>query len=120
MESLFMKAKLAWIWIKTHPKAAASAALSFLVALLWWKFKMGRQASLSDAITVRKETKVIAEKQGRATQLYIQGMAKSKESKQLEAEIADSKRRVLEIQKGESLGGKSDDEVARMFTNSGF
>lgn len=114
------KVKAAWAWLKANPRAALAFVAALFSAWLLWKFRRGRMASLADAITVKNEATAIAEKQGRATQMFIQGDAESEEAKKLEAEIVASKRRVVEIYNGESMEGKTDAEVARAFTAAGF
>lgn len=120
MNPIILKLKQAYDWCAKHPKAVIAFVSLALGAYLMWRFNRGKMTSIGDAVEVRRATKEIAIKQGRATELYMQGQAAGEESKKLEAEIAESKRRVVEIHQGEPMEGKTDDEIARAFTAAGF
>jgi len=110
----------AWKWTKEHVWAVLAAAGGLLLAILLYLNRRNSISSVSDAVAVRGALKDIAAKEARARLLHEQGDAAKPEVERLESEIAASKRRVLEINNAEPLDNRSDDDVARLFTDAGF
>lgn len=109
-----------WKWVKDHPWALLVAFASVLGALALWKSSGNKVASLNDAIQVRAAAREIAAKEGRADLLAEQADARGSDVSALHREVAASKRRVMEIHAAEPLDGRSDAEVAALFTEAGF
>lgn len=110
----------AWLWVKAHiVQLVIGVGALFFTALAIASRKpkelpVGKQAKLREAL------QEIAAKEGAAEQLEASAAAKQEDVDAAIAEVAESRRRVMEIQTGETLEGKSDEEVARMFADSGL
>ncbi len=109
-----------WQWIKDHPWAILVALGSVLGAVVLWKLGRNDIGTLDDAVQVRAAVREIAAKKARAAALEEQADAKAEDITALRREIRASRRRVMEIHDAEPLDGKSDDEVAALFTLAGF
>lgn len=113
--------KDAWAWVKAHAiwLGAALVGLVGILALVASR-RGGRGLSFDEAMRLRRETREIAVKQTRADALIKAGDDAAPEVARLDAEIAASKRRVVEINSGTPVQELSDEEVARMFGDSGL
>ncbi|MGW8177449.1 MAG: hypothetical protein ACWGQW_01415 [bacterium] len=112
--------KAIWAWIKKYPWAVIVAVAGVLGAIALLLSRSNQVSSLDDAVQVRAAAREIARKEARAQALEEQGDAKLSEVIALRQEINASKKRVMEIHNAESLDGKSDDDIARLFTAAGF
>ena len=112
--------RAAWKWLKDNPWAIIVALLSVFSAYFLLKRKDNQIADLKDAVAVENTRKVIAANEAKAEVIKANADAKDEDIKKLDKEIAASKRRVMEIHKGESLEGKSDADIAALFSDSGL
>ncbi len=113
--------KLLWTWLVHNPMKVLAGVFSFVLGVALWRLRTeNKSATMSDVLTERKLTKAVAEKEAMAVDLISQGDDKHEEVERLRQEVAASKRRVVEIRKGVSTEGKSDEEVAELFTGAGF
>ena len=88
----------------------------------WWMYQSSRNkiGDLEDALEVQAIRKRVAKKEARAELLQEQADEVEPEVEKLKQEVADSKRRVMQIEKQEDLEGMDDDEIASAFTEAGF
>lgn len=117
---LWAKLKAFGAWLVDHPVALAGALGAALGAFLVYRSNKNRVRTLEDALEVEAARRRIAGNEAKTKVLLESADAKGAEVVQLKREIADSKRRAVEIEAGESTKGKSDDEIAAMFTKAGF
>lgn len=117
---IWSKIRAAAVWLWENPVALAGLAGTALGAWLMWKSKKNQIATLEDAATVQALRGKIAKDEARAELLEKQAESKEPEAERLKVEIAESKRRVLEIHQGEKLETLSDDEIAKKFSESGL
>ncbi len=111
-----------WSWITAHPGAVGWIALGVAVlyiALRVWRARVG---ALKDKLAVSKAKVDVAKLEERrdalrdkATDLGFADAKLAQAEKNLEKEIADKKRAVVEAR--ESVEGKDDAEVAARFNN---
>ena len=97
-----------------------AGVVGVFLAIFMWKSKANRTRSMEEAIQVRAAQREIAIKEGRAAELVRQADARQEDIDEARAEIAAAKKRALEIYQGESLEGKTDEEIAIIFTASGL
>lgn len=108
-------------WLRNNPWAIITALGGVFSAYLIVKSKNNSISTLQDAVAVQATLKQISVDKTKAEVLKQQADTKDPEIKELEAKIAASKRRVVEIHAGKPLSKEaSDDEVARMFSDSGL
>jgi hypothetical protein len=118
--SIVAASKRAWDWLLKHPIAIASALAAAAGAYLVWRSNKNKIATLEDAVAVQGTKTKIAKKETEAKILAERGELELTKAIELETEIAESKRRVVEINEGKKLEDKSDDEIAELFNKSGF
>jgi uncharacterized protein HemX len=109
-----------WGWLKANPLALAAAIGAAVGAWLVWRSNQNRVRSLEDALQVQVERRKIAAAEERARVLTQQADGQEEAVIEIKREIAESKRRVAEIEAGKLLHGKTDDEIADLFTKAGF
>jgi len=104
---------LAWIIrILKGPIALVAVGLG---AFLIYRSKANRVATLKDALEVEKQRRIVREKTTIVGQLVARSDAKAAEVANVMRDVHEAKRRVVEIESGESLEGKTDEEVAEAF-----
>ncbi len=101
---------------------AALAGLAVLVgSILLLISRRNNIKSLEAAKEARATARTIAAKEAEARVLVTQADSRQEDIDAIKEDIAASKRRVLEINNGAPLPEEmSDDDVADLFTNSGF
>jgi len=109
-----------WLWLKKNPLALVAALSSALGAFLVYRSTKNKVASLEDALEVEAGRRRIAGREAEAKLLRRQAEEKEPEIQKAEKKIAESKRRVMEIEQGQPLEDKSDAEIAKAFTDAGF
>jgi hypothetical protein len=112
--------KRAWGWLLDNPVALAALAGGIVGAWFMWKRSTNKIASLEDAVAIGATKRKIAKHEARAEVLERAADAKEPEVVELKKNIAESKRRVLEINEGKRLERLTDDEVAKLFSESGL
>ena len=112
--------KKVWAWIKKYPWALLVALVSLAGAALLLLSRQNSVESLDDAVQIRAAVREIARKEARARELEAQADSMAPEVERLKEEIAASKKRVMEIHNAEPLQDKSDDDIARLFSDAGF
>lgn len=118
--SIWKRIKAGFRWLRDNPVALAAMVGSVLGAWFMWKRSTNKIASLEDAVQVQAAKVAIAKHTARAEVLEASAEDTEIEVKVLKTEIAKSKKRVAEIHEGESMEGKSDDEIAALFTDAGL
>lgn len=108
--------KAAGRWLADNPIAIAGMVGAVVGAWFMWKRSTNKIASLEDAVAVAATKAKVAKAEGRASALEDQADEVGEEREELKRSIAESKRRVAEIHEGKSLEGKSDEEIAQLFT----
>jgi cell division protein FtsX len=112
--------KAAWKWLLDNPIAVAATLGAVLGAYLMWKSRKNKIASLEDAVEVQTTLRKVAKDEARAKLLAEQADAVQPEAEALRAQIQLRKLKIAEIRTGESMEGKSDEEIARMLTDAGL
>ena len=107
-------------WLRDNPVALAAMVGSVLGAWFMWKRSSNKIASLEDAVQVQAARVKIAKHTAKAEVLEASAEDTEEEVQVLKAEIAKSKKRVAEIHEGESMEGKTDDEIAALFSDAGL
>lgn len=120
LKAIWIWLKRAIAWISKHPVAIVSAIASGVGAYFIWRSSRNRIRSLEEAVEVQGAKAKIAKKESEARYLAKSGADHSVAAASINAEISRSKRRVVELNEGEPLEGKTDDEIARMFDKAGF
>lgn len=112
--------KTAWEWAKGHAVALLLALGAILGGVLYILSKNndGANIPLGDAIALRRATQEVATKEAQAAALVQQGDAGAERAAQLQREIADSKRRAMEIHHGPVVTDMTDEQVASLFSRS--
>ncbi len=114
----WIKAGARWLW-KTPLALGALLGIVF-GAFFMWRSSKNKIKSLKDAVAVEGMMNKVAKDEARAEVLKASADVKDEEVKVLEGSIAASKRRIAEIHEDESLEDKSDEEIARIFSDSGL
>lgn len=107
-----------WLW--SHPVALAGAVGAIVGAVLMVRSKKNQVATLKDALEVQRIQATVARDEAQAELLTEQADVHAEEVKALQSQIAASKRRAAELAHGTDLRGKSDAEIAKLFTDAGF
>lgn len=114
----WIKSAAKWIWSK--PIILASIIGAIVGGFFIYKSSKNKIDSLKDAVEVQKAKSKIAKNTAKVESLEKRADEKAKKAKELKNEIAASKRRVVEINEQKSVEGMNDDEVAKLFSDSGF
>ncbi|MGD9749361.1 MAG: hypothetical protein AB7W59_00035 [Acidimicrobiia bacterium] len=112
--------KRAWEWIKKHAVASALGIGAILGTLAFLLARRGSGMPIGDVLKLRREAQEIARKEARAEELVKAADGRGAEAEALRAEVAESKRRVLEIQHGPVVQEMDDEAVADLFRRSGL
>jgi len=105
-------------WLRDNPWAIIVALLGVFSAYRILKSKDNKIANLQDAVAVQATKAKMAGMEARAKALKERADAREDEVKELDSKIAASKRRIVEIHENKVPEGASDEEIARMFTDS--
>jgi|SRR5690606_1683609 len=120
MLSIWNWLKGAAVWLWERPVALAATIGSILGAFFMWRSKRNQVASLKDALEAKKFEKEIARHEATVELLKKQAGALDPRIEQLKKEINSSKKRVVEIREGRRLDDATDEEIAKLFSDSGF
>lgn len=112
--------KKALAWVKANALLVWSGVAILLGAIAMVLSRKNQINSPVEAIRVKKEAKVIAQKEALAVHYEDTAADKHQEVVQLEQEIAESKKRVAVKLKGASVEMMSDAEVADLYRKSGL
>jgi hypothetical protein len=107
-----------WLW--SHPVALAGAVGTFVGAVLMVRSKKNQIGTLKDALEVQRIRADVARKEGQADALTARADVNAKEVDALRGEIAASKRRAAELAHATDLKGKTDAEIAKLFSDAGL
>lgn len=107
-------------WLRDNPLALMTMVGAVVGAWFMWKRSSNKIASLEDAVQVQAVKVTIAKKVAKAEYLEASADDRAAEVVVLKREIAASQKRVVEIHEGEPLEGKSDAEIAALFTDVGL
>jgi hypothetical protein len=107
-----------WLW--AHPAALAAAAGTLLGALVVLRSKRNQVENLKDAIEVQRIRTSVARDEAKVEVLTQNADEHAGKVAELQIQIADSKRRAAELAHATSLEGRTDDEVAKMFSDAGL
>lgn len=112
--------KSAGLWLWKNPLVLVGMIGAAVGA--WWVYQSSRNkiGELEDALEVQAIRTRVAKKEARAELLQKQADEVEPEVEKLKKEVADSKRRVMQIEKQEALEGMDDNEIADAFTEAGF
>lgn len=109
----------AWLW--AHPAALAGALGAIVGAVLMVRSKKNQVSTLKDALEVQKIKASVARDEATAELLTEQADVHADEVKALQLQIAQSKRRAVELASAKPLDqSATDDEIAKLFTDAGF
>lgn len=114
----WIKAVGKWLW--SHPVAIASMVGVFVGAIFVYRSQKNKIASLKDAVEVQKARALISKNTAKAEALEQRAAERDEKVEGLKKEIAESKRRVVEIHEQKPIGELNDDKVAEMFSDAGF
>lgn len=120
MTTLIKFLKSAWKWVLENPWAIVVSIIGVFLAVKIVKSKNNKIASLQDAVAVQATLKQIAADEAKAEMIMKRAEERNQEVIDLEKKISASKRRVVEIHEGKPLSGKTDDEIANLFSSSGL
>jgi hypothetical protein len=109
-----------WAWIKKWWAALVGGAAVILGVLFVLLRRGGGGLPIGDVLKLQRETREIARKEGRAAELVRAADGREAEADTLRREVAESKRRVLEVQHGPVIKEMDDDQVADLFRRSGL
>lgn len=108
-------------WIRDNPIALAGVIGAAIGGFLMWKRYKGKVATLEDAVAIQATKRKIAKHETRAKMLEASADAREPEATALKKQIAESKRRVVEIQHGPAAtASMNDEQIAKLFTDSGL
>lgn len=107
-----------WLW--SHPVALAGAVGALAGAVLMVRSKKNQIATLKDALEVQRIQTSVAHDEAQAELLTEQAGVHADEVKAIQAQITASKRRAAELAHGTDLQGKSDAEIAKLFSDAGL
>jgi len=114
----WIKSAAKWIWSK--PVILASIIGAIVGGFFIYKSNKNKIDSLKDAVEVHKAKSKIAKNTAKVESLEARANEKAKKAVELKKEIAASKRRVVEISEKKNVEGMNDNEVAKLFSDSGF
>lgn len=107
-----------WLW--SHPVALAGAAGTLVGAVLMLRSKQNQIGRLKDAVEVQRIRAAVARNEAKADALIERADTSAQEVDTLRGEIAASKRRAAELAHASSLEGKTDAEIAKLFSDVGL
>jgi hypothetical protein len=107
-----------WLW--SHPVALAGLAGALVGAALMVRSKKNQIGRMSDALEVQRIRADVARTEAKADALTEKADASAQEVETLRAQITASKRRAAELAHATNLEGKSDDEIAKLFSDAGL
>lgn len=107
-----------WLW--SRPAIIAGIVGALIGGFLIYKSTKNKVDNLKDAVEIQKSKTLVAKNTAKVEMLMESADKKAKQAEQLEKEIKNSKRRVVEISENQNVEGMTDDEIAKLFSNSGF
>jgi hypothetical protein len=107
-----------WLW--AHPVALAGAVGTLVGAVLMVRSKKNQIGRLSDALEVQRIKTQVAHDEAKAEVLTERADEHAEEVAALRVQITDSKRRAAELAHAKPLEGKTDDEIAKLFSDAGL
>jgi hypothetical protein len=107
-----------WLW--SHPVALAGAVGTVVGAVLMVRSKKNQIDRLSDALEVQRIRANVAGNEAKAEALTAQADHSAQEVAAIRTDIAASKRRAAELAHATNLEGKTDAEVAKLFSDAGL
>lgn len=110
----------AWAWLRDNPMAVVGMLGAVLGAWFMWKRTTNQIASLEDAVQVQAAKVSVAKKIAKAEVLEARADDTEAEVKELKRDIVASKKRAIEIHKGTTVEGKTDEQIAIMFSAAGL
>lgn len=110
----------AWAWTKVHYKALLAGVGLLLGAIAMAFSRSNRVNNPLTALKVKKDAKVIAQKEAQAEILEHDAEDKHEEIAAIEIQVAESKKRVAVVMHGPIVDGMTDAEIADLYRKSGL
>jgi len=107
-----------WLW--SQPIILASIISAVVGGLFIYKSSKNKIDNLKDGIEIQKAKNKISKNNAVVKELEKNADKHEKEINDLKKEISQSKKRVVELDKKESLEGLNDEEIAKIFSDSGI
>lgn len=107
-----------WLW--SHPAALAGMVGTLIGAVLMVRSKKNQISTLKDALEVQRIKTTVVRDEAQAELLTEQADVHAEEVKALQAQIGASKRRAAELAHATDLQGKTDAEIAKLFSDAGL
>lgn len=107
-----------WLW--SHPAALAGAVGALVGAVLMVRSKKNQVSTLQDALEVQRIKTSVARDEAQAELLTERANVHADEVTALRQQIAQSKRRAVELVHAKPLDGASDEEIAKSFSDAGL
>lgn len=107
-----------WLW--SRPVILAGFVGALFGAFFVVRSKRNQINNLKDAVEAQRIKAGVAKKEARAEALEAKAGASESEVRELKQDIASSKKRVAELAHGADLEGKTDEEIAKLFSDSGL
>lgn len=107
-----------WLW--SRPVVLAGLAGAIIGAFFVVRSKRNQINNLKDAVEAQRIKASVAKKEARAEVLEASAEADEQEVRELKQDIVRSKQRVAELAHGRKLEGVPDDEIAKLFSDSGL
>jgi hypothetical protein len=107
-------------WLSSKPIVLAGLIGTFVGAFLMVRSKKNQIGQLSEALEVQRIKAAVARDEAKAEALTERADEHAEEREVLRAQIAASKRRAAELAHAKSLEGKSDEEIAKLFSDAGL
>ncbi len=117
---LWTRAKAIGKWLWSHPVALAGAIGALVGAVLMVRSNKNQIGKLSDALEVQRIKTKVAHDEAKAEALTEQADVYADEVAALRTQITDSKRRAVELAHAMPSEGKSDEEIAKLFSDAGL
>lgn len=124
MATFFMRiwggitAGVRWLW--SRPVLLAGIVGALIGAFFVVRSKKNQINNLKDAVEAQRIKSSVARKEAQAEALVAKAEASEQELHKLKQDIVRSKQRVAELAHGRDLEGVPDDEIARLFSDSGL
>lgn len=107
-----------WLWSK--PVVLAGLFGTLVGAFFVLYSKRNQVGKLKDAVEVQRIRANVARGEAKAEALTEKADASAQEVEALRSEIVASKRRAAELAHATNLEGKTDDEIAKLFSDAGL
>lgn len=113
-----IKAGARWLW--SRPVVLAGLVGAILGAFFVVRSKRNQINSLKDAVEAQRIKSKVAHKEAKADALEAKAGADEQEVRELKQDILRSKQRAAELAHARDLEGATDEEIAKLFTDSGL